>query len=272
MWGATIGVSAMELEIAEKRDGETDVCRDHFSRDDPNNTEKNELKPWLKEQWSIPPKENAAFVAQMEDVLDVYMQAYDPKRPLVCMDEMPRQLLEDIHEPQRVAPGKAAREDYTYERHGVVNLFMLFEPLQGRRHVKIYPQRRRVEWAEVMRFLSDELYPDADQIVLVMDNLNTHNNASFYKAFEPQEARRLARRFEFHYTPKHGSWLNMAEIELSALARQCLNCRLPTQEAFEHKVHAWETERNSDVVKVHWQFSTADARIKLKYLYPKIQV
>ena len=208
----------------------------------------------------------------MEDVLEVYKRPDDPKRPLVCIDEMPKQLLMDTREPLPMRPGDPERFDYEYKRGGVADLFMLFEPLAGKRHIEITDQRRRVEWAEVMRIVSDELYPDAEKIVVVLDNLNTHVGAAFYLAFEPQEARRLVERFEMHYTPKHGSWLNMAEIELSALTRQCLDRRIPDKDTLIHEVKAWEDQRNSEVIKVHWQFTTADARTKLKSLYPKFQV
>jgi len=226
----------------------------------------------LKEEWCIPPKEDAAFVCNMEDVLEVYTQPYDPQHPLICMDEMPKQLLMDTQETLPMQPGQPERVDYSYKRGGVADLFMLFEPLAGKRHIEIADQRRRMEWAEVMRILSDELYPEAEKIVVVLDNLNTHVLSAFYLAFEPQEARRLVERFELHYTPKHGSWLNMAEIELSVLSRQCLDRRIPDKERLTQEVKAWEIQRNSEIVKVHWQFTTADARIKLKSLYPKYQV
>lgn len=208
----------------------------------------------------------------MEDVLEVYKRPLNDKRPLLCMDEMPKQLLSETREPLPVSPGKPARQDYEYKRGGVADVFMIFEPLVGKRYIEITDQRRREEWAHVMQKVSDELYPQAEKIVVVMDNLNTHTPAAFYQVFEPQEARRLVERFEFHYTPKHGSWLNMAEIELSALVRQCLDRRIPDKETLIREVKAWQDQRNSDVVKVHWQFTTADARIKLKSLYPKIEV
>lgn len=208
----------------------------------------------------------------MEDVLEVYKRPLNDKRPLLCMDEMPKQLLSETREPLPVRPGKPARQDYEYKRGGVADVFMIFEPLVGKRYIEITDQRRREEWAHVMQKVSDELYPQAEKIVVVMDNLNTHTPAAFYQVFEPQEARRLVERFEFHYTPKHGSWLNMAEIELSALVRQCLDRRIPDKETLIREVKAWQDQRNSDVVKVHWQFTTADARIKLKSLYPKIEV
>ena len=208
----------------------------------------------------------------MEDVLQVYKRPYDPQRPLICMDEMPKQLLTDTRETLPVQPGKAERFDYEYKRGGVADVFMLFEPLAGKRHIEITDQRRRIEWAEVMQIVADELYPEAEKIVVVLDNLNTHVLAAFYLTFEPSEARRLIERFEFHYTPKHGSWLNMAEIELSALVRQCLDRRIPDKDSLIREVKAWEDQRNSEVIKVHWQFTTADARVKLKSLYPKFQL
>ncbi len=188
------------------------------------------------------------------------------------MDEMPKQLLADTRQPLGCQPGTPARQDFEYQRNGTEDLFMVFEPLQGKRNIDVKEQRRRTEWAQVMKRISDELYPQAEKIVVVLDNLNTHTPASFYETFEPQEARRLTERFEFHFTPKHGSWLNMAEIELSALVRQCLDRRIPSKEILVQEVSAWQDQRNDEVVKVLWQFSTADARIKLKNLYPKIQV
>jgi transposase len=208
----------------------------------------------------------------MEDVLEVYKRPIDTKRPLLCIDEMPKQLLSDTRDPLPVVPGKPARQDYEYKREGVADVFMVFEPLVGKRYIEITDQRCREEWARVMQKVSDELYPQAERIVVVMDNLNTHTPAAFYQVFEPAEARRLVERFEFHYTPKHGSWLNMAEIELSALVRQCLDRRIPDKEKMIQEVKVWQDQRNAEVVKVHWQFTTADARVKLKSLYPKIEV
>lgn len=220
--------------------------------------------------YCIPPKADAAFVCQLEEVLDVYKRPYDPKRPLICMDEMPKQLLAEKYEPLPGKPGQTAKQDYEYERLGTANLFMVFEPLAGKRYVETTSHRKIVDWAQLMKMVSDELYPEADVIVVVMDNLNTHKLASFYATFEPEEAHRLSRRLEIHYTPKHGSWLNMAEIELSALTRQCLDRRIPDQDLLDTEVQAWTRERNKKVIKVDWQFTTADARIKLKHLYPKI--
>ena len=174
----------------------------------------------------------------MEDVLEVYKRPLDDKRPVLCIDEMPKQLLSETREPLPATPGKPARQDYEYKRGGVADVFMVFEPLVGKRYIEITDQRRREEWARVMQKVSDELYPQAEKIVVVMDNLNTHTPAAFYQIFEPGEARRLVERFEFHYTPKHGSWMNMAEIELSALVRQCLDRRIPDKETMIQEVKA----------------------------------
>jgi len=185
---------------------------------------------------------------------------------------MPRQLLAEKHDSLPIQSGQLLKQDYEYERKGTTNLFMLFEPLAGKRYFQTSARRTAVDWAQIMKTLSDELYPEAEMIALVMDNLNTHKLASFYEAFESEEAHRLSRRFEIHYTPKHGSWLNMAEIELSALARQCINRRIPDQETLDADVQAWTKDRNDMAVKVDWRFTTADARIKLKHLYPKFQL
>lgn len=208
----------------------------------------------------------------MEDVLEVYTRTYDPKRPQICMDETNKQLLSEVREPLPSQPGQAQRVDYEYQREGVADLFMFFEPLVGKRFVQVTEQRTRKDWANAMKTLADEIYPQAEKIVIVMDNLNTHSPVSFYQTFEPEEALRLSNRFEFHNTPKHGSWLNMAEIELGVLSRQCLNRRIPDKATLEEEVNAWQKDRNEKVVKVDWRFTTADARIKLKHLYPEIQV
>ena len=208
----------------------------------------------------------------MEEVLDVYQRPYDPRFPVVCMDETSKQLSSDTHPPLLPLPGQPAREDYEYERNGTCNLFMAFEPLQSWRQVEVTAHRTAVDWAHFMRRLADERYPEAERIVVVLDNLNTHAASSFYEAFAPEEAHRLAQRFEFHYTPKHGSWLNMAEIELSCLSRTCLKQRLPDPPALTCAVAAWQHERNATQVTVDWRFTTEDARIKLKKLYPSIAV
>lgn len=206
----------------------------------------------------------------MEDVLDVYKRLYNPQRPQVCFDERPKQLVGEIRKPIPPVPGKPARYDYEYKRNGVANIFMMFEPLAGKRYVRITQRRTKKDWAESMRQLVDEIYPQAEQIVLVMDNLNTHNKASLYEAFEPDEAKRIADKLEIHPTPKHGSWLNMAEIEISVMARQCLAERMDKIEHLEGEAMAWEEKRNAQEVKVDWRFTTADARIKLKKLYPSL--
>jgi hypothetical protein len=208
----------------------------------------------------------------MEDVLEVYKRPYDANRPLICMDEMPKQLLADRQDPLPCQVGQPAKQDYAYQRKGVADLFMLFEPLQGKRFVKVTEKRRKLEWATVMKQVSDVLYPQVEKILVVLDNLNTHSPSAFYETFEPEEARRLVERFEFHFTPKHGSWLNMAEIELSALARQGLDRRIPDTETLTQEVQVWQQQRNDEVVKLLWQITTNDARTKLKYLYPKIQL
>jgi DDE superfamily endonuclease len=207
----------------------------------------------------------------MEDVLAVYTRPYDPQRPQVCLDETSRQLLAQVSQPLPVAPGQPAREDYEYERRGVCNLFLVCEPLRGWRDVMVSARRTRIDWAHCVKDLVDVHYPDAEVIVLVQDNLNTHTPASLYEAFPPAEARRLADRLELHYTPKHGSWLNMAELELAVLAAQCLDRRLADQATLEREVAAWQSARNASGRGVDWRFTTADARIKLKHLYPAIQ-
>ena len=180
----------------------------------------------MKQQWCIPPKANAEFVCNMEDVLDVYKRPYDPKRPQVCFDEKPKQLIADVRKPIPAYPGRRVRYDYEYKRNGVANLFMIFEPLTGQRQVKVTDRRTKKDFAECMRLLVNDIYPDAEQIVLVMDNLNTHKKASLYEAFEPAQAKRIADKLEIHYTPRHGSWLNMAEMEMSVMSRQCLRERM----------------------------------------------
>ena len=206
----------------------------------------------------------------MEDVLAVYSRPYDPRRPQICMDETNKQLLRDVRAPLPPAPGHAARVDYEYERAGVVNVFLFCEPLQGRRWVDVTAHRTKVDWAHQIQDLVDGRYPDAEKIVLVLDNLNTHTPAALYDAFPPAEAQRLADKLEIHYTPKHGSWLNMAEIELSVLGRQCLDRRVPDAATLQAEVAAWQARRNAAGAPVNWRFTTADARIKLKRLYPSV--
>ena len=252
----------VELEVVESIDPAT-VCR---------TLKKNEIKPWLKQQWVIASKASAAFVAHMENLLNLYLKAYCSRRPVVCVDEGGKQLIGEIREPLPLRPGSPRKEDYEYERHGMANLFMAFEPLSGKRHVEVTDRKTSIDFAKFLKQLSDDLYPDAEQIVLVCDNLSTHSPAALYEAFEPAEAFRLAERFEWHYTPKHGSWLNVAEMELSVLTRQCLDRRIPDMATLKREVAAWERDRNAGVVKVRWQFTTEDARVKLHKLYPKIQM
>lgn len=204
----------------------------------------------------------------MEDVLDLYQRPSDPLRPLVCLDELSTQLLADVRPPQPAAPGRPARQDAEYERHGVANVFMCYEPLEGWRHTTVTERRTRQDWACIIKELVDVHYPDAERIVLVQDNLNTHTLGSLYEAFTPEEARRLANKLELHFTPKHGSWLNMAEIELSSLRRQCLNRRIPDVPMLGREIGAWEARRNAFGGTVDWRFTTEDARIRLKHLYP----
>ena len=216
----------------------------------------------------LPPEANADFVCAMEDVLEVYQRPYDSKRPQVCFDESSKQLVGEVTPAILPQPGQPARQDYEYVRNGTANLFMFSEPLQGRREVKVTDQRTKLDFALAIRDLVDGYYPQAERIVLVMDNLNTHKVASLYDAFPPEEARRLINKLEIHYTPKHGSWLDMAEIELGILNRQCLNRRIPDQSTLKNQIVAWVSQRNAACRKINWRFTTKDARIKLKRLYP----
>jgi uncharacterized small protein (DUF1192 family) len=206
----------------------------------------------------------------MEDILEVYQRPYDSQRPLVCLDETSKQLIAETRVPIAARPGQPGRHDYEYRRNGTANLFMMFAPLEGWRHVKVTDRRTAVDYAQVLKELSDTHFPGSAKIVLVQDNLNTHKPASLYEAFPPAEARRLVERFEWHYTPKHGSWLDMAESELGVLSSQCLDRRIPDQQMLKEEVEAWEAERNRKHAKADWQFTTADARVKLKRLYPAL--
>ncbi|HEX4591228.1 MAG TPA: IS630 family transposase [Gemmataceae bacterium] len=232
---------------------------------------KNEIKPWLKEQWCLPPEHDAEFVCAMEDVLDVYHRPFDEKRPLIALDESSKQLIGEAVQPVPAGPGQPERFDYEYVRNGTANLFMVSEPLLGWRAVRVTERRTAKDFADVVRWLAEDVHPEAEKLVLVMDNLNTHKPASLYEAFPPDQARRIAERLEIHYTPKHGSWLNVAEIELSVLNRQCLNRRIESGDELRREVGAWEEARNEQQVEVRWQFTTADARVKLRRLYPVIQ-
>jgi hypothetical protein len=206
----------------------------------------------------------------MEDVLEVYKRAYDPQRPVVCLDETSKQLIGEVAVPVPPAPGQVAQYDYEYVRNGVANLFMISEPLAGRRDVEVTERRTKKDYARCLRKIADEMYPQAEVIVLVQDNLNTHSPSSLYEAFDPAEARRLMGRFEVHYTPKHGSWLDMAEIELGILGRQCLARRIDNVHDLRREVKAWEAARDAAGTKVNWHFTTTDARMKLRRLYPSI--
>jgi hypothetical protein len=223
----------------------------------------------MKEYWCIPPKQNSAFVAAMEDVLAVYARPYDPQRPVVCMDEKPYQLLDHVREPLPARPGDTEKVDNEYKRNGTCSIFIFTEPLAGWRDAEALNRRTKLDWAHKVRWLLDDQYPDARKVVLVMDNLNTHNTSSLYEAFAPEEAFRLAQRLEIHYTPKHGSWLNIAECELSSLAAQCLGARrIADIESLNLELMAWHSQRNCRQKGVDWQFTTKDARVKLRRLYP----
>ena len=206
----------------------------------------------------------------MEDVLDVYELLYDPLRPVVCMDEKPYQLLGEARESWAMRPGDNRKVDSEYVRHGTCSIFAFVEPLGGKHHVSVREHRTAVDWAEEIKYLVDVLYPDVDKIILVMDNLNTHKPASLYKRFKPEEARRITKKLEIHYTPKHGSWLDIAEIELNVITRQCLNRRIDNIEFLRKELAAWEMERNETKANVNWQFRTKDARVKLISLYPDL--
>lgn len=208
----------------------------------------------------------------MEEVLDLYHLAYDPHCPLVCFDESNKQLLAEVVPSLPLMPGTVARHDYEYARAGVSNLFMFFEPLRGWRHVEVTERRTKLDFAQCMKQLVDVFFPEARKVRVVMDNLNTHKPASLYEAFVPEEAHRILSRLAFHYTPKHGSWLNMAELELGILARQCLDRRMPDKDFLQNEIKAWQIRRNKAATTIHWQFSTADARIKLHRLYPSIHL
>jgi hypothetical protein len=232
----------------------------------------NDLKPWQQEEWCIPPDKSGEFVSRMEDVLDVYTQPDDPWHPRVCIDELSKQLVSETRVPLPLEPGHPRRYDYEYERHGTCNIYLIFAPFRGRRWVKVTDHRGYQDWAYLMRELVDIYFPEADCITVVVDNLNVHVAGALYETFEPAEAKRILTKLDIHYTPKHGSWLNMAEIELRVLNGQCLNRRMGTVRWVEREVAAWVTERNAAHATVDWRFTTADARIKLKRLYPVPQL
>lgn len=221
--------------------------------------------------WCIPPQQNAEFVCAMENVLEVYKRPYDPKRPVVCMDEKPKQLVKETRTPIACRKGNPQRYDFEYERNGTANVFLFVEPLRGWRRVEVTDRRTRLDWAQQIRRLIDVDHASATRITLVMDNLNTHSPASLYEAFAPAEARRLLEKLEIIHTPKHGSWLNVAEVELAVMEKQSIGGRVPDTMALSERVKSWAQDRNSAKVKVNWQFTTADARIKLRRLYPQTQ-
>lgn len=223
----------------------------------------------MSKYWKIPPIQNAAFVAAMEDILSVYRLPYDVEYPVICMDESSKQLIGEVRQSLGCKPGKTKKIDDEYVRYGVAQIFMEVEPLTGRRHVTVTERRTNKDWAKRIKALLDDRYPHARKVRLIMDNLNTHTIGSLYETYPPEEAHRLASRLEIHYTPKHGSWLNIAEIELSALKGQCLDRRICDMEVLREEIRLWEESRNNQAKKINWQFTTQDARIKLKRLYPK---
>ncbi len=232
---------------------------------------KNTLKPWQKKQWCIGPTGDGNYVYHMEETLEVYVQPYNPLRPQVCLDEGSTQLVSDTREPLAMEPGKVKRVDYEYEREGFCSIFLACEPLTGKTVTSVKARRTKEDFAHFIKYLVDEVYPEAEKLVLVMDNLNTHTPGSFYTVFTPEEAMRLWKKLEIHYTPLHGSWLNMAEIELSVLGRQALSGRVKDLPSLQERVAAWQSRRNAHPVTIDWRFTAQDARIKLKRLYPSIE-
>ena len=259
---------ALDTPVVGRQGGGVGVCREQISLETVRQMlKKTNSSPGRRKSGCIP-KVSGEFVARMEDVLDLYQQAYHPERPVVCFDETSRQLTGEVRPPIEAAPGRVARYDTEYQRNGTRNLFMICEPKGGWRHVEVTERRTAVDFAHQMRWLVDEAYPDAEVVRLVLDNLNTHKLGSLYEAFEPSEARRIAQRLEFHYTPTHGSWLNMAEIELSVFSRGCLNRRISDEAELRREVAALERERNAAKSAIDWRFTTQDARRKLQYIYP----
>ncbi|MBP7067060.1 MAG: IS630 family transposase [Methanothrix sp.] len=231
---------------------------------------KREIKPWQQKGWVIPPEQNGSFVANMEMVLDVFKRPFDPLHPIICMDESPKQLISETRKPIPAAPGRSAKYDYEYKRCGVSNIFLACEPLAGKRMIKITDRRTALDWASFIEEIAAQ-YEQAEKITLVMDNLNTHNAGSFYEKFPPEKAKALWDRFEFVHTPKHGSWLNIAEIELNVLWGQCLKRRIDDIETVRKEAVAWQDMRNNKNARVNWQFTTTDARVKLSRLYPTLK-
>ena len=258
----------MDVKLAGHRAHPTGEGDTHLSRDRAAHAQKNRLKPWRHKRYCIPERDAARFVAQMEDVLDLYTTAHSTEEPLIAMDESSLQLLDHVYAPRPLQPGQVAAEDYHYERCGVQALFMFFDPLRGWRRASSREQRTRRDWAEEIRRLLDDDYPQARKVKLVCDNLNTHHVASLYEAFPAPEAHRLARRLELHHTPRNGSWLNVAEIELSVLSEQCLHRRIAKVATLDAELAAWSAARNAEGSTVRWRFTTEEARIKLRHLYP----
>jgi transposase len=228
------------------------------------------LKPWQHKMWCIPPEADAEFVCAMENVLAVYTRPYDPQRPVVCFDEKSKQLVGEICKPIPASPGRTECHDYEYVRNGTANLFMMVEPLRGWRHVEVTTRRTKLDFAKQMKGLVDVHYRQAAKITLVMDNLNTHRMSCLYEAFKPEEARRIIEKIEVMHTPKHGSWLNMAECELSVLEKQALGERVGDEVMLRKRIESWNLDRNRRCKKIDWQFRTANARIKLRRLYPQV--
>ncbi|GHV97577.1 IS630 family transposase [Lactobacillus nasalidis] len=246
------------------------ILDEPISREAIRRTLKKQLRPHRSDYWCLPKKEDPEFIACMEDVLDVYKFPYDPKVPVVCMNEKPYQLLGEVRDSWAMRPGDNKKVDSEYVRKGTCSIFAFVEPLGGRHHTSVREHRTAVDWAEEIKYMVDEMYPEAEKIILVMDNLNTHKPSSLYKTFNPEEARRIIKKLEIHYTPKHGSWLDIAEIELNMMTRQCLSRRIPDIETLRKELSAWESKRNNSYALVNWQFRTSDARIKLASLYPKL--
>ncbi len=271
MQQAAVRASTLDAEASGRPLGRIGGCPVDLGADRETDAEKNDLRPHLREQWVIPPDQNAAFVACMEDVLDLYCQPYDPRVPIVNMDEQPVQLVKETRQPLPPAPGQPERIDYEYERNGTTNLFLFVEALAGWRTLSVRERKTAVDWAHEVRRLLTERHPKAKKVILICDNLNTHGIGSLYEAFPPEEARRLAQRLEIHYTPKHGSWLNIAECELSVFTRQHLSQRIPDAATLARLADTWQSDRNARHLEVHWRFTTEKARIKLHRLYPQYQ-
>ncbi|PPD23265.1 MAG: IS630 family transposase, partial [Methylocystis sp.] len=262
------GYARWTLRLLEKQVVELEIVETASDSTIGRVLKKHSLKPHRKQQWVIPPQADASFVAAMEDVLDVYQRPHDPARPVVCLDETSKQLLKETRAPIAMRKGQPRRVDYEYERNGTASIFMIFAPLEGRRDAIVTERHTAIDYAHALKHVADEMFPRAEKIVLVQDNLNTHKPASLYQAFASQEARRLTERFEWHYTPKHGSWLDMAESELSVLSSQCLDRRIGDLATLRDEVAAWLVAHNKHQAKADWQFTADDARVKLKSLYP----